>query len=239
MENLYWSGGQREIFFTDPKDPHYLLDSIFVWRYGNATYYATVALLLFVALSGLLIKNDLFRARWGFIAVALAILPAICEWIVGIRFPWPMKFLIALALVMHMSGGIFEFYFTYYPVYDKLCHLVSAMAITLLVFVTILVLAGETGRNFRRMTVVAGVFTTVIALGLAWEFVELHVDFLSGTSYFVDPTDSFFDTIFNIIGTTFVVVTINKYLKRESLLSLYRRWVPWKRYGQGSAEKGL
>jgi len=224
---------------ADPKDPHYLLDSIFAWRYGNATYYVTVALLLCITLSGLLIQNDLIRARWGFVAVALAILPAVCEWIIGIRFPWPMKFLLTLALAMHMAGGIFRFYFTFYPVYDKLCHLVSTMAITLLVFVAIFVLAGVTGNNFQRRSVVAGVFTTVIVMGLAWEFAELNLDFLSGTSYFVSPADSFLDTIFNIIGTAFVTVTINKYLKRESLLSLSHRWVTWKKTGHYSAEEGL
>jgi hypothetical protein len=41
---------------------------MFAWRYGNGVYYATVALLLFVTLSGLLVTDDLFRARWGFVA---------------------------------------------------------------------------------------------------------------------------------------------------------------------------
>ena len=104
-----------EDILVDSKRPHYLIDTVFEWKYGNAAYYATVVVLLIVALAGLLIRNDIFRARWAFIAVALALLPALCEWIIGIRFPWPMKFLLTLALLMHMAGGIFLFYFTLYP----------------------------------------------------------------------------------------------------------------------------
>ena len=212
----------------DLKNPPYLIDSIFEWNYGNAVYYATAALLFVVALAGLLIRNDIFRARWAFIAVALALLPALCEWIIGIRFPWPMKFLLALALLMHMAGGIFLFYFTLYPVYDKVCHLVAAMGIAFLVFVFILVLGGLNGRNFRREVVIACVFTTVMVLGLAWEYAELRLDIRSGSTYFVNPYDSIFDMIFNIIATAYVAANLNGYLKQESLMSLYRRWIHWR-----------
>jgi hypothetical protein len=223
---------------VDSKHPHYLIDSLFAWRYGNAAYYTTVALLLFVALAGLLIREDLFRARWGFVAVALALIPAVCEWITSIRFPWPMKFLLTLALVMHMAGGIFDFYFTLYPIYDKFCHLVSAMAIAFLIFTVILVLGGLTGNNFRRKTVVGSVFAIVFFLGLAWEFAELRLDLLSGTSYFVNPYDSLFDLIFNIIATTYLAANLNEYLKRESLLSLYWWWIHWKGEERGRGKEG-
>jgi hypothetical protein len=213
---------------VDVKPPQNLIDSVFKWEYGNPTYYATTALLLVVALAGLLIRNDIFRARWAFIAVALALLPALCEWITGIRFPWPMKFLLSLALLMHMAGGIFLFYFTLYPIYDKVCHLVAATGIAFLIIVFILVLGGVTGRDFRRVAVVACVFTTVIILGLAWEFAELRLDIRSGSTYFVNPYDSVFDLIFNIIGTAYVTVNLNEYLKQESLISLYRKWIHWR-----------
>lgn len=217
---------------ADLKHPYYLIDSVFDWDYGNAAYYATVVLLFMVAMAGVLIRNDLFRARWAFIAVALALLPALCEWIIGIRFPWPMKFLLTLALLMHMAGGILLFYFTYYPIYDKLCHLVAAMGITFLVFVCILVLGGLTGRNFRREMVVACVVITVLALGLAWEYAEFRLDIRSGSTYFINPYDSVFDMIFNILATVYVAANLNEYLKQESLINLYRRWIHWRR-GEG------
>ncbi len=210
------------------KHPHYLIDSVFEWKYGNAAYYVTAILLFLVALGGLFIRNDIFRTRWAFIAVALALLPALCEWIIGIKFPWPMKFLLTLALLMHMAGGIFRVYFTLYPIYDKVCHLVAAMAIAFLVFMFILVLGGLSGRNFRREAVVACVFITVMILGLAWEYAELRLDIRSGSTYFVNPYDSVFDMIFNIIATAYMAANFNEYLKRESLISLYRRWINWR-----------
>jgi len=139
-----------------------------------------------------------------------------------------MKFLLTLALLMHMAGGIFLFYFTLYPVYDKVCHLVAAMAIAFLVFISILVPGGLTGRNFRRRAVVACVFIAVIVLGLAWEYAEFRLDIRSGSTYFVNPFDSVFDMIFNIIATTYMAANFNEYLKRESLISLYRRWIHWR-----------
>jgi hypothetical protein len=185
-------------------------------------------LLLFIAFSGILIRGDFFRARWGFVAVALALVPLIAEWATGIRFPWPMKFLLTLAMVMHMAGGVFLFYFTLYPIYDKLCHLVSAIAIALLIFFTILVIGGISGKNFNRKAVVATVFLSVVGFGLFWEYAELRLDILSGSTYFVTPYDSVFDMIFNIIATAYVAINLNAYLKRESLLELYRRWIHWR-----------
>ena len=211
----------------DTKHPHYLIDTVFAWKYGNGAYYATVAVLLTVALAGLLIRHDIFRARWAFIAAALALLPALCEWIIGIRFPWLMKFLLTLALLMHMAGGIFLFYFTLYPVYDKVCHLVAAMAITFLLFIFTLVLGGLTGRNFRRETVIASIFIAVLVLGLGWEYAEFRLDIRSGSTYFINPYDSVFDMIFNIIATAYMAANFNEYLKQESLVSLYRRWIHW------------
>jgi len=216
-----------EDILMDTKRPHYLIDAVFEWKYGNSAYYVTVVLLLMVALSGLLVRNDIFRARWAFIAVALALLPALCEWIVGIRFPWLMKFLLTLALLMHMAGGIFLFYFTLYPVYDKVCHLVAAIAIAFLVFISILVLGGLTGRNFRKRAVIACVFIAVIILGLAWEYAEFRLDIRSGSTYFVNPFDSVFDMIFNIIAAAYMAANLNEYLKQESLITLYRKWIHW------------
>jgi hypothetical protein len=61
-----------------------------------------------------------------------------------------------------------------------------------------------------------------------WEYAELFLDLSTGTSYFVDPYDSVFDMIFNIIATSYVTININEYLKRESLLELYKRWIRWR-----------
>jgi hypothetical protein len=102
------------------------------------------------------------------------------------------------------------------------------MGISFLVFVSILVLGGLTVKNFRRGIVVVCVFATVMVLGLTWEYAELRLDILSGSTYFVNPYDSVFDMIFNIIASAYLAAILNEYLKKESLLSLYRRWIHWR-----------
>jgi hypothetical protein len=209
-------------------NPRYLLDTLLEWKYGNAVYFAAVVLLLFIAVDGLIIRGDIFRVRWGFVALTIALLPALAEYFFRIIFPWPMKFLITLALILHMAGGIFEFYFTLFPIYDKIAHLVSSMAIAFLFFVTIMIIAGITGKYISRPVIVIGIFVAVMLVGSAWEYMELYIDGMSKSTYFVTVNDSLLDMVFNLIGTSYIVLTINVYLKHESINSLYRRFIRWK-----------
>ena len=209
-------------------NPRYLIDALLVWKYGNAVYYAAVLFLLFIALDGLLIRGDIFRARWGFVALTIALLPALAEYFFRIIFPWPMMFLNTLALILHMAGGIFEFYFTLFPIYDKIAHLVSSMAIAFLFFVTIMILAGATGKRISRPVIVISIFLAGMLVASLWEYMELYIDGMSKTTYFVTVDDSLMDTLFNLIGTSYIVLNINAYLKNESINSLYRRFIRWK-----------
>lgn len=208
--------------------PRYLIDNLLEWNYGNAVYYAAVVVLLFIALDGLIIRGDIFRARWGFVALAISLLPVVAEYLFRIIFPWPMKFLNTLALILHMAGGIFGFYFTLYPIYDKIAHLVSSMAIAFLFFVTIMIIGGISGKDISRRVIVIGIFTAVMLFATAWEYAELYIDGMSRTTYFMTTDDSLLDTVFNLIGTSYIVLTINGYLKHESINSLYHRFIRWK-----------
>ena len=206
----------------------YLIDNLLEWKYGNAVYYAAMVLLFFITMDGLIIRGDVLRAQWGFVALAIAMLPALAEYLTPVIFPWPMKFFITLSLILHLAGGIFEFYFALYPLYDKIGHLVASIAIALVLFVTLLILVGVTGIRLSRPAVVIGIFVTVMVLAVAWEYAELNVDVVAGSTYFVDVNDSLFDMLFNLIGTCYIVGNINEYLKRESIESLYHRFIRWK-----------
>jgi hypothetical protein len=50
------------------------------------------------------------------------------------------------------------------------------------------------------------------------------------TDIFLRPesNDSLLDTVFNLIGTSYIVLNINEYLKHESINRLYRRFIRWK-----------
>jgi hypothetical protein len=204
-----------------------LTDALLGWKYGNFAYLSSLAVLFLIAVAAVFIRNDIFRARWAFVALALALLPAAAERMTGIRFPWPMKFLLTLSLVMHMAGGVFGFYFSLYPIYDKIAHLVSSIAIAYLIFIVILVIGGIFRKHPSRLWISCGIFFTVMLLGLSWEYEELFLDLSSGTTYFVNPADSFFDMVFNILGSAYVALTVNAYLKSESFDHLYQRFIRW------------
>jgi hypothetical protein len=208
-------------------DNHNLTDALLAWRYGNAAYYTSLAVLFLLGIATVFIRHDIFRAHWAFIALAIAVLPAAAERLTGIRLPWPMKFLITLALILHTAGGAFGLYFSLYPIYDKIAHLVASVAIAYLIFVVILVTGGMFRKHPGRLGICCGIFLCVMLLGLSWEYEELFIDLSTGTTYFVNPADSFFDMVFNIIGAGYVVLIVNAYLKSESFEHLYQRFIRW------------
>ena len=208
-------------------DNHNLTDVLLAWRYGNAAYYTSLAVLFLVGIAAVFIRHDIFRARWAFVALVVALLPAAAERLTGIRFPWPMKFLITLALILHSAGGAFGLYFSLYPIYDKIAHLVASVAIAYLLFVVILVTGGIFRKYPGRVWICCGIFLGVMLLGLSWEYEELFIDLSTGTTYFVNPADSFFDMVFNIIGSAYIVLIVNAYLKSESFEQLYQRFIRW------------
>jgi hypothetical protein len=209
-------------------NPRYLYDDLLEWQYGNTAYYSALVLLLLIAVDGLIIRGDVLRAQWGFVALAIALLPALAEYLTPLFLPWPMKFFIALSLILHIAGGIFGFYFTLYPVYDKIGHLVSSIAISLVIVVVLLILVGITGIRLSNPAVVIWIFIPVMVCGVAWEYAELNIDTVAGSTYFVNVNDSFLDMLFNVMGTSYVVLNIRELLKRESLMDLYRRSIHWK-----------
>ena len=208
-------------------NPH-LYDDLREWKYGNTAYYSALVLLLLIATEGLIIRGDVLRAQWGFAALAIALLPALAEYLTPILLPWPMKFFITLSLIFHMAGGIFGFYFTLYPVYDKIGHLVSSIAISLVIVVMILIIVGITGIKMSNFAVVFCVVIPVLLFSVAWEYAELNIDTVAGSTYFVNVNDSLLDMLFNIMGTTYVVMNVHELLKHESLTDLYRRFIRWK-----------
>jgi hypothetical protein len=210
---------------TGDKKNRHGIDDLLTWQFGNAACYSALIVLLLIALSGLLIRGDLLRAQWGFVAFAIALLPVVAEYLTPVIFPWPMKFCITASLILHIAGGIFEFYFTCYPIYDKIGHLVASIAISLVFFVMILIVTGITGLRPGRFAVVFCIFVPVMLCGIAWEYAELNIDSVAGSTYFVGISDSLFDMLFNVIGAGYVVINVHEILKYDSPEDLYRRFI--------------
>jgi uncharacterized membrane protein HdeD (DUF308 family) len=204
--------------------PQYAMDILLRWRYGNVFCYTLQVLLLAIALTGIWIGDD-YRATWGFVALFITFLPLIVEWRMRISFPWPMKFFLALALLIHMSGGIMRWYFTLYPVYDKLAHFISAITISFMLFMLILVIGLNTRFHPGPWIVAFLILVTSFFLGEAWEYAELTIDVVYSSTYFVNPLDSIFDTTFNLIGCGYIALLAYTYLKREPLEKVHYRFI--------------
>jgi hypothetical protein len=205
----------------------YAIEELMDWRYGNLCYYITITALFLFSVSGLIIE-DTYRAIWGFCAVILAALAEILEWKEGWIFPWPAKFLIGLTLVMHIGGGINSWYFSLYPIYDKIAHLVASITIAFLTFLFLLFLSYHAVVHLGRRGIIVVIIVLTLFFGLTWELAEYVIDLNLLSTYFVTPWDSIFDTIFNILGCGYIAFHANEYLKLEPPEKLYRRLVKWK-----------
>ena len=205
----------------------YAIEKLMAWRYGNLCYYLTIVALFLFSVSGIIIQDN-FRAVWGFVAVILATLAAIVERKKGWVFPWPAKFLIGLTLVMHIGGGIHSWYFTLYPVYDKIAHLVASITIAFLTFLFLIFLAYHSVGHLGRRKIIALIVFVTLFFGFTWETAEYVIDLNLLSTYFVTSYDSIFDTIFNILGAGYIAFHANEYLKLEPPEKVYTRLVKWK-----------
>ena len=202
----------------------YALEALMDWRYGNFCYYLTIVVLFLFAVSGI-IYQDTYRAVWGFCAVLLVALADLVERRRGWIFPWPVKFLIGLSLVMHIGGGIESWYFSLYPIYDKIAHLVAAITIAYLTFLLLLFLDYYDIVHLGRRTIIFIIVFVTLFFGFSWEIAEWSIDQNLLSTYWVNLNDSIFDTIFNIIGVGFIAFHANEYLKLEPPEKVYTRFV--------------
>ena len=208
----------------DTSTGKYALEALMDWRYGNLCYHLTIVVLFLFAVSGV-VYQDTYRAIWGFCAVLLVTLADLVERRRGWIFPWPVKFLIGLSLVMHIGGGIESWYFSLYPIYDKIAHLVSSMTISLLVFLFLLFLSYYQVIHPKRWQILFLIVFVSLFFGLCWEIAEYVIDQNLLSTYWVNFNDSVFDTIFNIIGTGYIAFHANEYLKLEPPEKVYTRFV--------------
>ena len=110
----------------------------------------------------------------------LTFVPYVAAHRLDIRFPWFVYFLIALSLSLHIAGYVQGWYFTYYPYYDKMAHLVSGTSIALIGFLGVIFLDRYWRMNLTPLFIV--VFTVIVRHGprRVWEIYEFAVDQVFG-----------------------------------------------------------
>ena len=77
--------------------------------------------------------GDMTRSLWPLIAIVLTLVPFAFEWKDKVSLPFGLKMMIPFALFLHVAGGIMRWYWEV-PLFDKFAHVVSAIALGLILF---------------------------------------------------------------------------------------------------------
>src|SRR5512137_2455685 len=147
--------------------------------------------------------DDIPRMKIAVTAFFMTLVPYVAERLLRISLPFGIKSLIPFALFVHTAGGIMRWYWElsgFY--YDKIAHVVSGLALGLVIFAGFLtfILYTDYGRGMQRRSVLVWTGLITFLFGLFWEFEEISIDSVMLTTYSGGVYDSIGDTIGNIIG---------------------------------------
>ena len=183
---------------------------------GSYLVYALQLWLAYYVYTGIAI-GDTFRATWGIFALLLTFVPVLIQKWRGVAFLWPVKLMIALPLLVHIAGGIEQLYFSWYPFYDKLAHLVAAAAVAFLVYVILLYFSTRVTFCRSRSVILILILLTTMLAGSAWEIAEQYIDLIYNSTYYLSIIDSLLDQAFNLAGAGAVAVLADRQLSSGTI----------------------
>ena len=159
------------------------------------------------------IDKDFVRFSIAIISMALILFPYLMEFLLSIQLPAGTQLAVAIALILHVAGGINQYYWTYAPYYDKLAHCISGFALGLVIFSSLLYL-GMRGIRLSPSHIIAAIILLVFAFGVVWEIGELTIDGMNGSSYNLGVEDTFFDMVGNTLGSLVAAAYALRTMKR-------------------------
>ena len=158
-----------------------------------------------------LLIGDMTRSLWPLIAILLTLVPFAFEWKNKVSLPFGLKMMVPFALFLHVAGGIMRWYWEV-PLFDKFAHVVSAIALGLILFTMYQYLDyleyvkkkpffKKRIRFFKTQEgdVIAGVLVILVIFGFTWEFSEYLIDVIYHTTYNFGLVDSVTDFAGDII----------------------------------------
>ncbi|MGB9176645.1 MAG: hypothetical protein WCB46_07925 [Methanoregula sp.] len=215
-------GFKEPLSFNDRLNP-----SISVWQgfyrkgtlnYGEGmgisikpgTIETILVILLEIGFIGLAVHarntNDIPRMYIAIGSFFIPLIPYAVERLARISFPVGIKFMIPLALFIHTAGGIMDWYWSpVFPLYDKLAHFVSGIAVGLVILVFFLFL-DKYGVRFKRSTVLIGIFLIVAILGGFWKIGEVYIDITRNAMFDEGLPDLIGDDICHTLGSIAAVI---------------------------------
>jgi len=147
------------------------------------------------------------------VSMLLILVPLLFERKFAISLPTGTKTMIAFALFLHVAGGINRWYWKFMPYYDKGAHVVSALALGLVIFSFFLLLDYWEIR-IPPSRIYAGIFIFILLFGLSWEIAEYYIDLLVKSSYNNGLADSILDVISNTIGALLAIAMAHRALRQ-------------------------
>jgi hypothetical protein len=167
--------------------------------------------------------GDTGRTYFPFGAFIITLIPLLFEWRYRITFPLGLKMIIPFALFLHTAGGILRWYWII-PFFDKITHVVSTIAVSLIAFTVILFLdyrqrtkkKSEHGKGLHLFSdwkndVLFGIVLITLICSLIWEILgEYALDLMFHTTYNWGPVDTVTDMMGNLIGLLIVLCIAQK-----------------------------
>lgn len=155
-------------------------------------------ILIFTVYNGL--AGDLSYAILGALLFAIMMIPYIVERIENVVFSPKIHLIIGSAIYFHATGGLMGLYQLYYPVFDKIAHLWSATAVTLLGMVIVLLIS-RTAEASPGITLTLGIIVGwTMGFGAIWEMTEFFCDRLWDTGFQMGLEDTMLDLLFDLAG---------------------------------------
>jgi len=167
--------------------------------------------------------GDTGRTYFPFGAFIITLIPLLFEWRYRISFPLGLKMIIPLALFLHTAGGILRWYWII-PFFDKITHVVSTIAVSLIAFTIIMFLDYRKKTTKRPVTrkgshlfsnwkndVLFGIVLITLICSLILEILgEYALDLMFHTTYNWGPVDTVTDMMGNLIGLLIVLCIAQK-----------------------------
>ena len=171
-----------------------------------------------------LYTGDYFLTTTTLFAFLLTMVPYFVERNRRICLPWEINLLIVISIYLHVAGHVSEYYITI-PFYDKIAHLVSSITISVLGFVSVLLVDRFSSLRLTRPMIVLFIVIFTMALGAFWEIYEFAFDRLLGTDLQHGLEDTMYDLIFNLCGALIIAGVGNFYLRRLTKEQIVEQFV--------------
>jgi hypothetical protein len=162
------------------------------------------------------------RSFWCILYIILTLIPFAFEKRYGVILPYGLKVVVPFALFLHLWGRMSLWYWQF-PLYDKVAHVIAAIAVGLVIFSVFMYLdylefvkkkpffkKQVRILSSQKVDVLVGTAVILILMGVLWETSEYAIDVIYHTTYNFGLVDSVTDFMGDLIGMFIILYFINR-----------------------------